>query len=55
MQHFKFVEYFLLGYFWLVGEEEGGGGDLLIIKATLASAEILAGAVAKADQQLQQR
>jgi hypothetical protein len=44
MQSFKIVAYLLLGYCWLV---EGG---LLILKASLASAEVSAGAVAKADQ-----
>jgi hypothetical protein len=32
------------------GEEEGGGEDYTILKASLASAEVSAGAVAKADQ-----
>jgi hypothetical protein len=45
MQSFKIVAYLLLGYFWLVE-----GEDLLIIEASLASAEVSAGAVAKADQ-----
>ena len=45
MQSFKIVAYLLPGYFWLV--EEGGG--LSILKASLASAEVSAGAVAKAD------
>ena len=36
----------------LVGGGEGGGGeDYTILKASLASAEVSAGAVAKADQQ----
>ena len=44
MQSFKIVAYLLLGYLWLV--EEGG---LLILKASLASAEVSAGAVANAN------
>jgi hypothetical protein len=46
MQSFKIVAYLLLGYFWLVEGEE----ELLKLKAFLASAEVSAGAVAKADQ-----
>ena len=46
MQSFKIVFYLLLGYFWLVG----GEGGLSILKASLASAEVSAGAVAKADK-----
>jgi hypothetical protein len=45
MESFKIVAYLLLGYFWLVG-----GGGLSILKVSLASAEVSAGAVAKADQ-----
>jgi hypothetical protein len=33
-----------------VGEDGGGGEDYTILKASLASAEVSAGAVAKADQ-----
>ena len=46
MQSLKIVAYLLLGYFWLVEEEE----ELLIIEESLASAEVSAEAVAKADQ-----
>jgi hypothetical protein len=46
MQSFKIVAYLLLGYFWLVEEKK----DLLILKASSASAEVSAGAEAKADQ-----
>jgi hypothetical protein len=46
-QSFKIVAYLLLGYFWLVGEEEE---ELLILKASLALAKVSAGAVAKANQ-----
>jgi hypothetical protein len=49
MQKFKTVAYLLLGYFWLV---EGLEEDLVEIKGFLATAEVSAGAVAKADQQL---
>ena len=48
MQSFKIVAYLLLGYFWLVRIKIKK--IVLIIKASLASAEVLAGAVAKADQ-----
>ena len=50
MQNFKTVAYLLLGYFRLVGLE-GLEEDLVEIKGFLATAEISAGAVAKADQQ----
>ena len=46
MQSFKIVAYLLLGYFWLVGRTE----IVLKVKASLAWAEVSAGAVAKADQ-----
>ena len=46
MQNYKTVAYLLLGYFWLVEGEE----ELLILKASLASAEVSAGVLAKADQ-----
>jgi hypothetical protein len=46
MQSFKIVAYLLLGYFWLVEEED----EWLIIEASLASDKVSAGAVAKADQ-----
>ena len=48
MQSFKVVAYLLLGYFWLVKKEEEK--IKAIIEASLASAEVSAGAVAKADQ-----
>ena len=48
MQNFKIVAYLFLGYFWLV--KMMIKKILLIIKASLASAEVSAGAVAKADQ-----
>jgi hypothetical protein len=66
MQNFKTVAYLLLGFFWLV-ECYGGYTvmlwwlycdvmvailTLLILKASLATAEVSAGAVAKADQSL---
>jgi hypothetical protein len=44
--NFKTVANLLLGYFWLVDWKK----ILLKLKASLASAEVLAGAVAKADQ-----
>ena len=47
MQSFKIAALLLLGYFWLVKEEEE---NLLILIATLATTEVSAGAVAKADQ-----
>jgi hypothetical protein len=40
MQSFKIVDYLLLGYFWLVEEEDV---DLLIMEASLATAEVSAG------------
>ena len=47
MQSFKIVAYLFLGYFWLVKMK-----ILLIIKASLATAEVSAWAWAKADQLL---
>ena len=41
MQSFKIVAYLLLVYFWLVQKENEK--DLLIIKASLATAEVSAG------------
>jgi hypothetical protein len=49
MQSFKIVAYLLLVQKVLVG---GEGGILLKVKASLASAEVSAGAVAKADQNM---
>ena len=49
MQNFKIVALLLLGYFWLVMKKMML--ELLIIIATLATAEVSAGALAKADQQ----
>ena len=46
MQSFKIVADLLLGYFWLVKIKK----ILLIIKASLATAEVSAWAWAKADQ-----
>jgi hypothetical protein len=47
MQSFKLVAILLLGFFWLVGEEgEEEGGGFVENKASLASAEVSAGAVA---------
>ena len=46
MQSFKIVADLLLGYFWLVMIKK----ILLIIKASLATAEVSAWAWAKADQ-----
>ena len=48
MQYFKSEAKLLLGYFWLVDYDYEE--DLLIIKDSLATAEVSAGAVAKADQ-----
>ena len=48
MQNFKTVAYLLLGYFWLVKMKFKK--ILLIIKASLATAEVSAGGLAKADQ-----
>ena len=42
MQNLKIVAYLLLGYFWLVQKKEKEK-DLLIIKASLATAEVSAG------------
>ena len=50
MQNFKIVALLLLGYFWLVIKKIM---ELLIIIATLATAEVSAGALAKADQNAQ--
>jgi hypothetical protein len=43
MQNFKIVAYLLQGYFLLVNDERRGEDDLLLIKASLATAEISAG------------
>ena len=48
MQNFKIVALLLLGYFWLVIKKMKM--ESLIIIATLAAAEVSAGALAKADQ-----
>ena len=51
MQNFKIIAYLLLGWFWLVKKKMIKKIKiLLIIKASLAIAEVSAGAVAKADQ-----
>ena len=50
MQNFKIVASLLLGYFWLVMIKK----ELLIIIATLATTEVSAGALAKADQNIYQ-
>ena len=52
MQNFKIVALLLLGYFWLVMKIKK---ELLIIIATLATAEISAGALAKADQKFDKK
>ena len=49
MQNFKIVALLLLGYFWLVMKMKIKK-ELLIIIATLATAEVSAGTLAKADQ-----
>ena len=49
MQNFKIVALLLLGYFWLVMKKIKIK-ELLIIIATLATTEVSAGALAKADQ-----
>jgi hypothetical protein len=51
MQNYKIVAYLLLGYFWLVKKKMIK--ILLMIEASLATAEVSAGAVAKADQKFQ--
>ena len=51
MQSFQIVALLLLGYFWLV-EDRKKKKNMLIIIATLATAEVSAGAVAKADQNM---
>ena len=48
MQNFKIVALLLLGFFWLVMMKIKK--ELLIIIATLATIEVSAGALAKADQ-----
>ena len=48
MQNFKIVASLLLGYFWLVMKMKIKIKELLIIIATLATAEVSAGALAKA-------
>ena len=53
MQNFKIVALLLLGYFWLVMKKmKIKIKELLIIIATLATTEVSAGALAKADQYL---
>ena len=53
MQNFKIVALLLLGYFWLVIKMKFE--ELLIIIATVATAEVSAGALAKPDQYLSHR
>ena len=53
MQNFKIVALLLLGYFWLVIKmKKMKMMELLIIIATLATAEVSAGALAKDDQKV---
>ena len=50
MTNFKIAAYLLLGYFWLVDEEEKEG-DFVDNKGFLAPVRFQLGAVAKDDQQ----